>query len=319
MAEQPETESVEIEPSDLETLAGLMDDDGNLPPHATGGVDEKEQEQPEQEAPQQEARTQEKPDAESTDSPEEPVEIEYEGAKYRVPPPLKDALLRQADYTRKTQELAREREAVQQQQRSAQVIAQQAQQFTAHIAAIQQIDGQLQQMQQVDWAKLEAADPVRSVSLRQSYMELARAREGLVGQLSQAQQQAQQQSMQSHAELVRKGNETLSKSLPGWGHELQTKLAEAATKFYGYAPEEYAGVADPRAIQMLNDARQWRELQAQQPQTAKKVQATPPKVVRPSASHGPSDAPARNEALMRLRRTHSDLDAVEAIKGLGFD
>ena len=61
----------------------------------------------------------------STDEPtdSQPVEsddeeIEHDGAKYKVPKPPKEAFLRQADYTTKTQTLAEERrsfEAAQQQ------------------------------------------------------------------------------------------------------------------------------------------------------------------------------------------------------------
>ena len=37
-------------------------------------------------------------------------EVEYEGKRYALPKELKDAILRQSDYTRKTQELAQQRE-----------------------------------------------------------------------------------------------------------------------------------------------------------------------------------------------------------------
>ena len=40
------------------------------------------------------------------------VEVDYNGKSYCLPPELKDALLRQADYTRKTQELAEGRRAL---------------------------------------------------------------------------------------------------------------------------------------------------------------------------------------------------------------
>jgi hypothetical protein len=46
-----------------------------------------------------------------TDAPDE-VEVEYEGKTYCLPPELRDALLRQADYTRKTQEVAQARKAL---------------------------------------------------------------------------------------------------------------------------------------------------------------------------------------------------------------
>src|SRR4051812_16462419 len=43
--------------------------------------------------------------------PEE-IEVQYGGKSYLLPPELKDALLRQADYTRKTQEVAQARKAL---------------------------------------------------------------------------------------------------------------------------------------------------------------------------------------------------------------
>jgi hypothetical protein len=43
--------------------------------------------------------------------PEE-VEVEYEGKAYKLPPELKDALLRQSDYTKKTMTVAEERRAI---------------------------------------------------------------------------------------------------------------------------------------------------------------------------------------------------------------
>jgi hypothetical protein len=39
------------------------------------------------------------------------VEVTYNGKTYSLPPELRDALLRQADYTRKTQDLAGQRRA----------------------------------------------------------------------------------------------------------------------------------------------------------------------------------------------------------------
>src|SRR5690349_1139844 len=44
--------------------------------------------------------------------PDETEEVEHEGKKYKIPKPLKGALLMQADYTRKTQEVAEQRKQV---------------------------------------------------------------------------------------------------------------------------------------------------------------------------------------------------------------
>src|SRR5216683_4865345 len=42
------------------------------------------------------------------------AELEWDGAKYQVPMKLKDAFMRNEDYTRKTQELAEQRKSVDQ-------------------------------------------------------------------------------------------------------------------------------------------------------------------------------------------------------------
>ena len=49
----------------------------------------------------------------ATDEAESEVEdVDWEGKKYAVPKELKDALMRQSDYTRKTQEIAETRRAL---------------------------------------------------------------------------------------------------------------------------------------------------------------------------------------------------------------
>ena len=60
--------------------------------------------------PPVEAETPPQPEGETPEQPSEPAddseEVEYEGSLYRVPKELKEAVIRHADYTRKTQEVA---------------------------------------------------------------------------------------------------------------------------------------------------------------------------------------------------------------------
>ena len=75
-------------------------------------------------------------------------EVDFEGRKYTVARALKDALLRQADYTRKTQELADGRKAFEAERATFQQASQ------AEIAARAQvvaIDQSLSQYRNVDW------------------------------------------------------------------------------------------------------------------------------------------------------------------------
>jgi hypothetical protein len=50
------------------------------------------------------------PEVETSDDDSE--EVDYEGEKYKLPKKLKDALLRQQDYTQKTQQVAEQRRAI---------------------------------------------------------------------------------------------------------------------------------------------------------------------------------------------------------------
>jgi hypothetical protein len=88
------------------------------------------------------------PDADQADDEDDDgEEVEWEGNQYRLPKGIKDALLRQADYTRKTQEVAETRREAE----AAKVaVYQQAQLF--------QSAGPLLVQQQDAMAKLEELD-----------------------------------------------------------------------------------------------------------------------------------------------------------------
>jgi hypothetical protein len=95
-------------------------------------------------------------------------EIEVDGEVYLTPPALKSAFLRQADYTRKTQELADRRRAAEAEHEAA----------GAHIAGrarLHLLDEQAGALDGLDWPALEAADPERARALaRQAQVELDR-------------------------------------------------------------------------------------------------------------------------------------------------
>jgi len=304
--ESSEDVGSEVEPEGLQKLAGLMDESGNLPPHAERDDPPQVQKTESEAAPAEEA--------ESKD--DQAAEIEYDGEKFSVPAKLKDAFLRQADYTRKTQEVAQAKAAVEQERQVAQRLTQEAQQFVGQYAAIQQIDQQLAQLQKVDWQQLATADPLQNLQLRQSWTELVHMRQNALQQLEQARQSAQVQQFQAVQQAVQQGHEVLAKSIPNWGPDMQKALL-ATAQTIGYRPDELATLADPRAVKLLHKAYLYDQLQQQKTVAEKQVKQAPPKVVRPTASQGPERQ--RNEHLSRLRKTGRDEDALAALKQLGID
>lgn len=316
--EQGLDHSEEVNLDDIEKLKSLMDDNGSM-----GDVSEaqdedepKETAQPQPQIKAPETKTGETP---TPQGQAELIDHEYEGKTYKIPAELKDALLRQSDYTRKTQEVAQTRATVEQQRAEVQRLAQDATQFVEHFAAVKQIDNQLQQLQQVDWQQLQATDPLKHLEMRQAWTELTQARQNVLGQVEQSRAQLRHAQESQIAQHVNQGAEYLSKQIPDWGPEKQKALFETAQTL-GYGPEEAASVIDPRQVIALHELFTLRakvaQYEAAQSTVSKQIKAAPPKVVRPSASHDAGDRPQSNEALSRLKRSGSDDDAIAALKHL---
>ena len=100
----------------------------------------------------------------AVEAPEE-VDVEYNGKTYCLPPDLRDALLRQAVYTRTTQELAGQRRAFET-ERAAQ--GRETTAMRAHLmdaARIVALNDHLTALDKVDWPGLQARDPARAAGL----------------------------------------------------------------------------------------------------------------------------------------------------------
>lgn len=214
-------------------------------------------------------------DADKTgdDTAEELEEIERNGKKYRIPAALKGELMMQADYTRKTQEVAAQRKELEGHaaafEQHKQALAQQAELQQANIqdvARLVNMNDQLAQYEQVDWATLEAEDPFRAQAAYREMQQLERARNNLVGELNQKHQEAQQdhhrrtqEAQQSfHAEVTKRAEETMAvlrTRVPGWNDKVATEVSTYAMNVGGYSRDELVNaVGDPRAFVLLHKA-----------------------------------------------------------------
>jgi hypothetical protein len=187
-------------------------------------------------------------------------EIEYEGKKYAVPKELKDAFLRQGDYTRKTQEVAEQRKALEEQQASFQQAAQLQQANLQAYAQLSALDGQLQQYGQVDWQKYSESDPVQAQQAWFQYQALKDQRSNIAGQISQHEQMTLQQQREMTAKQLEKGKQVLAAEIPNWSADLGKELSKVGVDAYGFQPEEMQQVIDPRMVKVLHDAAQYRKI-----------------------------------------------------------
>lgn len=216
---------------------------------------------------------------------EELEEIEEDGKKAKVPAWLKPKLMMQADYTRKTQEVAEQRKAheaqVQDFQQKQQAFQAEAQDYAKLIAldtAIKQYEaqiGQLRQQGQHDAAQRHWMD----------LMEMRNAAGQLSHGLQQKQQARQAETEREYANRIRERDTKLPSMISGFTPALLSKINDHA-KADGYTAEEVQSIADPRFLKTLNDARLWNEHQAKAKAAAKAAKVAEEPEAKPTPTVG---------------------------------
>jgi len=224
-------------------------------------------------------------DGAPADPQDDSEEIEHEGRKYLVPRALKPLLLMQADYTRKTQEVAEQRRAVQAERQALHQTSQAELDAYAHATTLA---GQLAQYEQVDWRAWHESDPFAASAATSEYNMLDRAHKQALGQLSQLGGQRNFQAQQETARRMEEGRIALAKDVPGWSDDLKARLIGFAAG-YGFSRDELDDLeADPRVARVLHAA--FRTSAAAE--TARKVHNTlTAQQVQPAASVRARGAP----------------------------
>jgi hypothetical protein len=211
-------------------------------------------------------------DGNPVEEPDEPeadsdlAEVEIDGKPYKVPAELKDKFLMQADYTRKTQELAEQRKAVEATLQQLGSVSQAEQQAMVQVGLI---DAQIAEYNDIDWQAWDQSDPQSAQSARLQLLMLNEQRRNAAGQYSQAQHQRTLLQQQETAKLLEQGQAVLREKIPDWGQDKAVALRDHAIKDYGFTAEDLNTVVDPRMLLVLHDAYQYRASQKKQAVTKK--------------------------------------------------
>lgn len=188
-------------------------------------------------------------------------DVEYEGKQYKVPKELKDALLRQSDYTRKTQEIAETRKQVEAHAQQLQAERQFVQQNLQEVASITAIDHQLSQFAQLDWNALTDADPAQAMKLDRQMRDLHAQREQIAYGITQKQAEFQQLQQHEAARQLEEGRRVLEREIPGWGAEKAQELFLFG-KQYGISEQMLGSLSQPVLVKALHDLQQFHQLKA---------------------------------------------------------
>lgn len=271
-----------------------MEDDDVTNPEAEG------EEPEEQEVTEAEGEPEEDAEEEGDEQEAEPEleEAEYEGKTYRLPKELKEALLRQADYTRKTQEVAETRKALDARKAEIDQHAETQRQFIKEYAQIEAINDRLAQYEKIDWSALNAQDPVRAQGLFIEYSQLKDRRTAVENALREKATGLEQQRAAERAKQVEEANAVLRRDIPNWGPELVSKLWEFGEKQVGLKPEELSRVVDPRHVKLLNLAYIGHQLAEKQRNALAKPKPAEAKPVPTVKSKGKPDGRLRDDISM---------------------
>ena len=305
-------------------------------------TDVKELDVPEQpvEEPQEEAEvptdeTSEDTDAEPTDdNPDDQAEEEEQSEEDEVPAilklkvngeevekPLEEvvALAQQGlDYTQKTQQVAEQRkeleayaESIKAQEQAFQEQMQLNNVLIEDVAKITALDQQLNQYANVNWQQLSDSDFVEAQKLFFTYNQLQQERSQLVSQFEAKKQEVVNKQTQLMAEKIAKGKEILAKEIPNWSPETNQALLSTG-KEYGFSDAELNSIVDPRHVQVLHDAMQWRKLQQKDSIVKKKVSSAKP-VVKPGAKDTKAEANSNVRQLREQLRKTGKSDAAQKL------
>jgi len=246
---------------------------------------------------------------------EEPVyTVTVDGTDYEVTQnELIQGYQRNADYTRKTQELAVEK------QQSSEFVERSKKDVEAKLGQLTQLNQAAQaQLQEeyanIDFEKLYDEDPVEAARLEHK---MRKKHE----QLAQVQQQTQELQAQEFNKYLEEQQKQLNIKIPELsnpdrGPQFRKQMRDYLSSV-GFNSQEIDSVYDHRYVMLVRDAMSYRNLQKAKPQIKKKA-VNAPKVVKSgvSKSKGQQQAEAKRQQLSKLRKSGQVRDAAKLFRSL---
>jgi len=233
-ATNPETETVEVEATEVET------------------PDEQPLED-EAEAP------------EGEEAPEEEEELDIDGnplkVKKSLAEKLKARMMMQADYTQKTQQIAEQRREYEAQRQAFEAEQETRQALFNEEAQLHTIRQRLSDFQNVNWQQLAAQNPQQALAAQAEYTQLRDYHDRLNGHVEGRKTELAAAREKETSIAREQAMEVLSKPDPelGWDGKFDVEKARALTEIgtkLGYSNEELmAANGDHRAAKVLNLAR----------------------------------------------------------------
>ena len=274
--------------------------------------DQESTEVEESEEPEEVAQEENEEALESDDEVEAQFEeIEQDGKKYAVPKELKDSFLRHADYTKKTQEIAEQRRAI---ESHAKNISEERNFYANQLKGfMDSLNTTVQQMPtDAQLVEMSKTDPL-------AYIQAKAAKDELMIKQYQAQQaqeylerQQKDQESKAYAEMLKHEHDSLMTKLPEWKNEKVAAKERSEIASYltneGYDNDDINGLTDSRAVIIARKAMLYDKIikgAAKQPAQAKPAA----KILAPGKQTTGQAKPAK-EIAQRFKQSGSMEDAL---------
>jgi hypothetical protein len=192
------------------------------------------------------------------------VKVKIDGAEEEVDEEeVRLGYMRQRDYTKKTQEVAREREELPKRVQSE--TAKMRDEYTKQVQLMQQLvmTTVAPELLNTDLEQLWMTDPAKAGALHAKGQKVSATVQRLQAQMAAEQAKAQAEQQAEYAAAVRRAQEDLS-TIPEWGDDKYHGMLNFAAKQYGFKQDEIGNVVDSRVIRMALDAQAFHNMKAEQ-------------------------------------------------------
>ena len=227
---------------------------------------------------------------------------------------LREGYMRQKDYSRKTAEVARQREQLREETQkaaNAERLKYVAELQTMHDLVSQVADSELAN---VNWNDLAQNNAFEYVRLDNRKKQIEQAKESIRAKQQEVLSKHQTEQRAAMQEATAKARTQLESDIPGWNDALYQTLMKSAIEKHGYKQDEVAAWIDPRAFKVLHKAYLFDQMKAEktQPASEKKV-VVAPKVVRPGVPRETNQVAQREANAMGKLRTSGKLEDAAAV------
>lgn len=228
--------------------------------------------------------------------------LEIDGEKLSVEE-VKLGYMRQADYTKKTQAVAEQRKAAEEQTAT----------YESSLSALLTAAGaDLSRFDNVNWEQAAVDNPDQYKQAKAMYEQTQQTYNFIKSQADEHTKRVQDQQQVAMKERAQESLTVLKSTIPNWSNDVYYKIGEYAKNSLGVTQDEFNGITDHRSITAMYKAMQFDQAKTA---TKKKVKSSPKKTLSGKKAD-PKDIGKQDKyrkSRERLKQSGSMDDAVQAL------